>query len=101
MSRYIKRIVYIGIFVFVLLVGLVLFSKNNQLLTFDYLIGSRELSLAWLLFLSMCLGAVLGILSCLPLLLRLYREKRKLGKLVKVTEKEVNNLRVMPMKDTH
>lgn len=101
MSRYIKRIIYAGIFIIVLLVGLVLFSKNNQHLTFDYLIGSRELSLAWLLFLSMCLGAILGMLSCLPLILRLFREKRKLGKLVKITEKEVNNLRVMPMKDTH
>ncbi len=101
MSQLIKRIVYIGVFIIVLLLGLILFSKNNQLLTFDYLVGSREWSLAWLLFLSLCLGAVLGMLACLPMLIRLKREKRKLEKSVKVTEKEVNNLRVMPMKDTH
>ncbi len=101
MSQLIKRIVYIGTFIIVLLLGLILFSKNNQLLTFDYLIGHRELSLAWLLFLSLCLGAILGMLACLPMLIRLKRDKRKLKKLVKNTEKEVNNLRVMPMKDTH
>jgi putative membrane protein len=101
MSQLIKRIVYIGTFIIVLLLGLILFSKNNQLLTFDYLIGNRELSLAWLLFLSLCLGAILGMLACLPMLIRLKRDKRKLKKLVKNTEKEVNNLRVMPMKDTH
>ncbi len=101
MSQLIKRIVYVGTFIIVLLFGLILFSKNNQLLTFDYLVGNRELSLAWLLFLSLCLGVILGMLACLPMLVRLKCDKRKLKKLVKVTEKEVNNLRVMPMKDTN
>ncbi len=101
MSQLIKRIVYIGTFIIVLLLGFILFSKNNQILIFDYLVGSKEWSLAWLLFLSLCLGALFGILACLPTLVRLKRDKRKLGKLVKATEKEVNNLRVMPMKDTH
>jgi putative membrane protein len=101
MSQLIKRIVYAGTFIIVLLFGLILFSKNNQLLTFDYLVGNRELSLAWLLFLSLCLGVILGMLACLPMLVRLKRDKIKFKKLVKVTEKEVNNLRVMPMKDTN
>jgi len=101
MSQLIKRIVYIGTFIIVLLLGFILFSKNNQILIFDYIVGSKEWSLAWLLFLSLCLGALLGILACLPTLVRLKRDKRKLGKLVKAAEKEVNNLRVMPMKDTH
>ncbi len=99
MSDMLKRIFYTGIFLLVLLLGLILFSKNNQQLTFDYLLGSWDLSLAWLLFFSFCIGAVIGILAWLPVFVRLKRDKRKLEKLVTVTEKEVNNLRVMPMKD--
>jgi len=89
MSQLIKRIVYIGTFIIVLLLGFILFSKNNQILIFDYLVGSKEWSLAWLLFLSLCLGALLGILSCLPTLVRLKRDKRKLGKLVKPPRKRL------------
>ena len=100
MSQIIKRVIYFSIFISVLVIGLVLFSRNNQLLVFDYFLGTREISLAWLLFLSFCLGVVCGMLAWVPLVIRLKRDKRKLEKMVKVTEKEVNNLRVMPMKDT-
>ncbi len=99
MSHNIKRFLYICLFFCVLIVGLVLFLKNNQLMTFNYLIGSIEWPLSRLLFISLSLGAVMGITASLPLYLKLKLEKSRLEKLVRTTEKEVNNLRVMPVKD--
>ncbi|MEE9551434.1 MAG: LapA family protein [Gammaproteobacteria bacterium] len=99
MSHNIKRFFYICLFFCMLIIGLVLFLKNNQLMTFNYLIGSIEWPLSRLLFLSLCLGAVMGIAASLPLYLKLKLEKSRLEKLIQTTEKEVNNLRVMPVKD--
>jgi uncharacterized membrane protein YciS (DUF1049 family) len=68
-------------------------------MTFNYLIGSIEWPLSRLLFISLSLGAVMGITASLPLYLKLKLEKSRLEKLIRTTEKEVNNLRVMPVKD--
>jgi uncharacterized membrane protein YciS (DUF1049 family) len=49
---------------------------------------------------TLCVGAVLGMLASIPMLLKLTHENTKLIKQVKMTEKEINNLRVIPVKDT-
>ncbi|MBI4006451.1 MAG: LapA family protein [Gammaproteobacteria bacterium] len=70
-------------------------------MTFNYLAGSVELPLSILLLSSLCIGILLGIMALLPLLVNLKREKSRLEKQIKLTEKEVNNLRIIPVKDTH
>jgi lipopolysaccharide assembly protein A len=101
MSQSIKRIIYIGLFGIVLIGGLLFFVKNNQLQEFNYIIGSVELPLSILLLTSLAIGAILGIAATIPLILRLNHQKSRLEKQVKLSEKEINNLRTLPAKQSH
>jgi len=99
MSQSIKKYFSIILFLLIFVVSLVFFLKNNQMITFNYLVSSQELSLSFLLFISLSIGAILGVLAWLPKIFSLQHRISRLQKQVKFTEKELNNLRVMPMKD--
>ena len=101
MSHALKRILYISVFIIVLLVGLLFYVKNNQTVELNYIIGTTELPVSLLLLACLSLGALLGILATIPMLLRIRHQKSRLEKQVKMTEKEVNNLRVLPVKHPH
>ena len=96
-----KRIVYTILFIIVLVSGLLFFIKNNQVEEFNYIIGSKELPLSILLLTSLVAGAILGILATVPLILRLNHQKRRLEKQVKLSEKEINNLRTAPSRQSY
>ena len=99
MSQSIKKIIYACLFIIVLIAGLVFFLKNSQELEFNYVIGTISLPLSLLILLVLLAGVILGWLSMLPLLLRQRRRIGKLEKQARLVEKEVNKLRVMPVKD--
>ncbi|MEE9160851.1 MAG: LapA family protein [Gammaproteobacteria bacterium] len=100
MSHTIKKYFYIILILLIFIVSLVFFLKNNQMITFDYLVNSQDISLSFLLFISLSIGALLGILAWLPKIIGMKHRISKLEKQMKLSEKELDNLRVMPMKDT-
>ena len=100
MSQSIKKYISIILFLLIFIVSLVFFLKNNQIITFNYLVASQEFTLSFLLFISLSIGVLLGVLAWLPKVFGLKYRIRKLEKQIRLTEKELNNLRVMPMKDT-
>lgn len=100
MSHTIKKYLYIILILLIFIVSLVFFLKNNQMITFDYLVNSQDISLSFLLFISLSIGALLGILAWLPKIIGMKHRISKLEKQMKLSEKELDNLRVMPMKDT-
>ena len=90
-------------FCFVLVVmvaGLAFHLRNSQMVNLDYYLGSVELPFSLTVIAALCLGALLGVLACLPLLIKLKRKNVRLAKQVRVSEKELDNLRVIPLKDT-
>ncbi len=100
MAHTIKKYFSIILFLLIFLLSLVFFLKNNQLITFNYLVASQEISLSFLLFIALGAGVLLGILAWIPKLIGLKHRISGLEKQIKITEKELDNLRVMPMKDT-
>ena len=100
MSHTIKKYFYIILILLIFIVSLVFFLKNNQMITFDYLVNSQDISLSFLLFISLSIGALLGVLAWLPKIIGMKHRISKLEKQMKLSEKELDNLRVMPMKDT-
>jgi lipopolysaccharide assembly protein A len=95
MSRIAKLIL---VFV-ILLIGLAFHLKNNQLIELNYYVDVISLPLSWLVVLVLFIGSMLGVLASLPIIIKLKREKLKLERHIKNSEKEINNLRVMPVKD--
>lgn len=95
MSRIAKLII---IFV-ILLSGLAFHLKNNQMIELNYYVGVIDMPLSWLVVIVLFIGAILGVIASLPMIIKLKRQKYKLEKQIKSSEKEINNLRVMPVKD--
>jgi putative membrane protein len=100
MSRYVKRVLYSILFIVVLIAGLLFFVKNNQPVEFNYIAGVKELPVSILLLSSLCAGVLLGLAASVPVILRLKQQKSRLEKQIRVTEKEINNLRVLPLRNT-
>jgi len=100
MSHTIKKYLSIILLLLIFVVSLVFFLKNNQMITFNYVVASQDISLSFLLFISLSIGALLGILAWLPKIIGLKHRISRLEKQMKLSEKELDNLRVMPMKDT-
>lgn len=100
MSSTFKRILLVIIIFTVFVLGLVFYLRNDQVVVFDYLLGSLELSFSIWLLIILTLGVLLGWLTILPVIFTLKRQNAKLSRQVKMSEKEINNLRVIPLKDT-
>ena len=95
MSRIAKLII---VFV-ILLSGLAFHLKNNQMIELNYYVGVLDMPLSWLVVIMLFIGAILGVLASLPMIIKLKQQKHKLERQIKSSEKEINNLRVMPVKD--
>jgi uncharacterized membrane protein YciS (DUF1049 family) len=79
--------------------GLIFHLRNDQLVLMDYYIGVLELPFSFIVVFVLSLGVILGVLVSIPARLRLKSENARLFKQLSVTEKEINALRVLPVKD--
>lgn len=89
-------------FLFVLLVivvGLAFHIKNDTIVTLNYYAGTVDVSLSVVVIAALLIGALLGMLTSLGIIIPLRREKSRLNKAVKLAEKEVSNLRSIPLQD--
>ena len=93
------RIFKLCIFLFVVLLGLVFHLRNDQYVLVDYYLGSIEVVFSISVVLSLALGVALGYLVGLPAKLKIKRENVRLQKEISMSTKEINALRVIPVKD--
>jgi len=101
MSSTLKKIILLTVSILVFIIGLAFYLRNDQQIAVDYFLGSLELSFSVWLLIILVLGVLLGWLTSLPVIIKLKRQNSRLSRQVKVTEKEINNLRVLPVKDSH
>lgn len=88
------------LFVFlIILSGLAIHLRNDQAVLFDYYLGSIELPFSLFLIGALIIGTVLGIVACLPALMRLSQENRALTARIRISEKELDNLRTIPTRN--
>lgn len=96
-----RRILNIAFYLLLVLCGLVFAILNSDLVTLSYYIGSREVPLSLIMFSALILGVVIGVLVSLGQVMKARHEISKLKKSVQLAEKEVTNLRTIPIKDNH
>lgn len=96
-----KRIILLFVLLVISIVTISLTLSNSQPVLLNYYFGQRETDLLVVVIFSVSAGAVLGVVATLGIVLRLKHELVKLRKTVKITEKEVDNLRSLPLKDQH
>lgn len=95
------RFIYIAFALLVIIFGVVFAVLNATDVQLNYYLGSIELPLSLVLVLAMIVGAILGILASLSFIIGSRRNATKLKRSVEIAEKEIVNLRNIPIKDDH
>lgn len=81
--------------------GLSFAVLNAEYVTLNYYVGKSQISLSLLLVFTLVLGVVLGMMACFKPWFTLKRQNHSLCLRIKNVEKEVENLRTMPIRDHH
>ncbi len=95
------RIFYLLLFLLLVVIGIAFAVLNAEAVEFNYYFSSRQVPLSLILVLAMFSGAVLGVLASMGLIIRLKREALQLRRNAELAEKEIANLRAIPIKDKH
>ena len=93
------KLVKLFFFVFFLILGAAFAVLNADKVRLDYYFGIAELPLSVVLIAFIALGAVLGIVACSSILVRLKHENSGLRRKARMVREEVNNLRTIPLRD--
>jgi len=94
-----KRIVKIILISVVSLITVTFTLLNSQRVNINFYFGHYEIDLLVVVVISLVAGAALGIVAALGRLLVLKQEVMRKEKKIKTMEKEVENLRSLPIKD--
>lgn len=94
-----SRLVSLILITFFVLLGLAFAVVNAKPVELNYFLASREVPLAMVLVLALVMGALMGIVFSLGMVIRLKRETLRLRRQIQLTEQEVVNLRTLPIKD--
>jgi putative membrane protein len=76
-------------------------SRNPGNVQIDFYFGLTQVPLAMLVISCLFVGSLVGIFISFALILRTRRKMAKLKRQMKATEQEVNNLRTLPIRDSH
>jgi putative membrane protein len=96
-----KKILLLILFFVIALFGISFAVLNAGDVQLNYYFGQFQAPLSLVIVISLACGAVLGILASLTMIIQLKHEQTKLKKTISLTEKEVENLRSLPIKDKH
>ncbi len=94
-----RRVIGLFLLLLVVLLGLSFALLNAGSVELDYYFGSVSMPLSLLVVLVLILGAVLGVLAAMTMMLRRRREISSVRRRLAETEKELNELRRLPLKD--
>ena len=95
------KIISIGFWLLLFILGVVFAVLNTESVQLNYYFARLELPVSLVISMAMLLGACLGGLASLGAVVRARRAMSKLKKQAEMTEKEVLNLRAIPIRDKH
>ena len=95
-----RRLTYIVIALVALCLGVTFAFQNNQILTLKYYFGMQWTAPVSVVLLAVfAVGLIIGFLAAARIVLRMQRQLVQARKEIVQVEKEVNNLRALPIKD--
>lgn len=93
------KLLTIVILTLVTLTAILFAVLNTESVNLNYYYGKSELPLSLLIVISLSIGALLGVLTCFSIIVRVKRENSSMKKDIKLIEEEVSNLRRLPLRD--
>jgi len=85
--------------ILVLLFGIIFACLNSELVVINYSVGESSLPLSLLLVFTFSLGGLIGLTAGLVVYLKLKSRNHRLKNRIKLAEKELSNLRTMPLQN--
>lgn len=95
------RLAYIIFSLVLLIIGILFAVLNAEPVTLHYYFGDKNLPLSLIIISAIIIGALLGIVASAGIIIKLKRANSRLRKVSELSEKELTNLRTMPIKDEH
>lgn len=95
------RIVSIILFCILIIIGITFATLNSESVNINYYVAHASMPLSLLLVLSFAIGGLLGLLVSSFILIKTKMQNHKLRHRLKIVEKEVSNLRAIPLQDKH
>ncbi len=92
------RLISYLILLLIVLIGLTFAALNSTSVSFNYYLGTKNIALSLLLVFAFGIGISLGLVVTVLTWFRGKRESSKLKSRLKNIEKEVENLRSIPIK---
>jgi len=96
-----KRIFYITAIILVLIIGVVFSARNAAVVSLDFMVVVVEINLSLALIIALIIGAGLGIIVSFFFLVKSKRNIASLNKQTALLNKELDNLRSLPIRDKH
>ena len=84
-----------------LLLGISFAALNAEPVTVNFYVATISIPISLMIVIALGIGMLIGFLLIFFSYLKLKNENRKLKNRKKVTEKEVENLRAIPLKNEH
>ncbi len=95
------KYIFCAFWLLVMAIGVTFAALNATAITVNYYLGEAELYLPFLLLIALVFGVLLGFVALLPTLIRRKSANRRLRQRIRQVEQEVDNLRAIPIKETH
>lgn len=95
------RVVKIVFYLFIILVGISFAALNASSVKINFYFTTWSMPVSVLATIMVGIGIIVGFLISLSKYWRLKRELRKMREQLRLTEKEIKNLRAIPLKDQH
>lgn len=93
------RIITLIVFLALLICGLFFGVLNADAVTLNYYWGQSQVPLSLLLVIMMIIGAAAGVVASLAMSLKLRHQNAQLRRQLREQEKELANLRAIPLKN--
>ncbi|MDR3477618.1 MAG: LapA family protein [Gammaproteobacteria bacterium] len=95
------RILSYILIVIIIGLGISFALLNSGSVSINYYVGHRTMPLSLLLAMVFTIGSLLGVFVGLWLLLKIKLKNYRLKQRLKLAEKEIENLRAIPLQDKH
>jgi putative membrane protein len=93
------NIITIIFFIILIILGLSFSLLNSTTVELNYYFSSIQLPLAFALVTALVIGVLFGALAVLSMVVKLKRETMRLKKTIRASERELSQLRALPIKD--
>ncbi len=93
------RIITYIIALIILLAGVIFACLNAEPVKLNFYLGAHTIPLSLLLVVTLGIGLLVGLMASAMMYIKLKSENYRLKNRIKMTQKEVENLRTMPLKN--